>query len=106
MGSIALISKNEDKSVWLVPLYCLVKSFYVVAAHFFLPFVCRAFKENPVDSIQECQSLLDEPHLDTAIRAGDVYGLLIEHFAEIGQFEQVWGTACLELSFPMPNFAC
>ncbi len=39
--------------------------------------------------MQQCQALLDEPRLDTAVRAGDVYGIMIEHCAEIGHFEQV-----------------
>ena len=42
-----------------------------------------------MESMQICQALLDEPRLDTAVRSGDVYGLMIEHSAEIGQFEQV-----------------
>ena len=39
--------------------------------------------------MQICQSLLDEPRLDTAVRAGDVYGIMIEHYSETGHFEQV-----------------
>ena len=37
-----------------------------------------------------CQGLLDEPRLDAAVRAGDVYGLMIEHYASAGNFEQVY----------------
>ncbi len=36
-----------------------------------------------------CQGLLDEPRLDTAVRVGDVFGLMIEHNAETGNHEKV-----------------
>lgn len=39
--------------------------------------------------VQECQALLNEPKLDTAVRTGDVYGLLIEHFAQAKNYKQV-----------------
>lgn len=47
------------------------------------------YRENVEECLSLCQSLLDEPNLDTAVRAGDVYGLLIEHYAEAGKFEKV-----------------
>ena len=40
--------------------------------------------------VQECQALLNEPKLDTAVRTGDVYGLLIEHFAQAKSYRQVY----------------
>ena len=39
--------------------------------------------------MQQCQLLLDEPRLDTAVRAGDVFGFMIESYSESGNFEQV-----------------
>ena len=39
--------------------------------------------------VRECQALLNEAKLDTAIRAGDVYGLLIEHFAQAKNYREV-----------------
>ena len=39
--------------------------------------------------MQQCQSLLDEPSLDTAVRTGDIYGLMIEHYGRTGHYEQV-----------------
>ncbi|OWF41021.1 intraflagellar transport protein 140 homolog [Mizuhopecten yessoensis] len=41
----------------------------------------RAYDENPEDAIKQCQVLLEEPHLDDSVRMGDVYGLIIEHYA-------------------------
>ena len=40
--------------------------------------------------VRECQALLNEPKLDTAVRTGDVYGLLIEHFAQAKSYRQVY----------------
>ena len=41
-------------------------------------------------------ALLDEPNLDTAVRTGDVYGLLVEHYSHAGNHQQVccciWGS--------------
>ena len=34
-------------------------------------------------------ALLDDPKLDVAVRLGDVFGLLIEHNAHIGNYQQV-----------------
>ena len=45
----------------------------------------------PEECVRQCQSLLDEPNLDTAIRTGDVYGLLVEHYAQSGNYKQVGG---------------
>ena len=39
--------------------------------------------------MQLCQSLLDEPNIDTAVRLGDVYGLMIEHYGQTGDYKQV-----------------
>ena len=39
--------------------------------------------------VRECQALLNEPKLDTAVRTGDVYGLLIEHFAHTKNYKEV-----------------
>ena len=47
------------------------------------------YENDPDECIKQCQSLLDEPSLDTAVRMGDVYGLMIEHFGQAGSYEQV-----------------
>ena len=59
------------------------------------PAACRLYQEDPQESVSQCTALLDEPTLDTAVRMGDVYGLLIEHYSHAGNHQQVrchtWG---------------
>jgi len=50
-----------------------------------------------------CEALLEHPHLDTAVRAGDVFGLMIEHYCEKGNFEQV---GILNLSTRLLALSC
>ena len=39
-----------------------------------------------------CDALLEEPELDTAVRTGDVYGLIVEIHCQQGRFQQVGQT--------------
>ena len=41
----------------------------------------RTYEENPEEAIKQCHVLLEEPDLETAVRVGDVYGVIIEHYA-------------------------
>lgn len=56
--------------------------------------------------IKECQALLNEPKLDTAIRAGDVYGILIEHFAQTNNYREVRIKLFVIKSLTALNFRC
>ena len=47
------------------------------------------YEEDPEKCLHLCAALLDEPSLDTAVRTGDVYGVMIEHYAQDGNYEQV-----------------
>ena len=47
------------------------------------------YPENPEESVAQCSQLLDNPQLESAVRAGDVLALLIEHYAQLGHFTQV-----------------
>jgi len=49
----------------------------------------RLYEERPDDSVEKCALLLDEPSLDTAVRVGDVYGMMIEHYAHTGNYQKV-----------------
>ena len=49
----------------------------------------RTYQENPEEAIKQCQVLLEEAHLDTAVRVGDVYGLMIEHYARRERWKAV-----------------
>ena len=53
--------------------------------------LCRAYEEEPEESIRQCQVLLEEPDLETAVRVGDVYGLMIEHYAGQQNYAKVSG---------------
>ena len=47
--------------------------------------------------MQLCQGLLDEPNIDTAVRLGDVYGLMIEHYGQTGDYKQVKSKYCRQV---------
>ncbi len=51
--------------------------------------VYSLYGTDPEQCIKLCQSLADEPQLDTAIRIGDVFGLMIEHYGQAGNYQQV-----------------
>ena len=39
--------------------------------------------------MKQCQVLLEEPDLETAVRVGDVYGIMIEHLAREENYSKV-----------------
>ena len=55
----------------------------------------RMYEDRPDDSIEKCALLLDEPSLDTAVRVGDVYGMMIEHYAHTGNHQKVCVCVCV-----------
>lgn len=57
----------------------------------------RLYSDNPEESIRLCQTLLEEPHLDVAIRMGDIYSLLIMHCSHHKDFKKV-SLSCLHSS--------
>ncbi|KAK3579473.1 hypothetical protein CHS0354_028282 [Potamilus streckersoni] len=54
----------------------------------------RTYDDDPEEAIKQCQVLLEEPDLDLSVRIGDVYGLMIEHYAR----KERWKAAyqCME----------
>ncbi len=52
-------------------------------------FYCSLFESDPDQCIKLCQGLVDEPRLDSAVRLGDVFGLMIEHYGQSGDYQQV-----------------
>lgn len=50
----------------------------------------RMHEEDPVEAVRVCESLLEEKDLDPAVRVGDVYGFLVEHYCQHGNFQQAW----------------
>ncbi|XP_028905060.1 intraflagellar transport protein 140 homolog [Ornithorhynchus anatinus] len=51
----------------------------------------RICSEDPKESVKQCELLLEEPDLDDTIRIGDVFGFLVEQYAEMGDFKKAHG---------------
>ena len=51
--------------------------------------LCRTYEENPDEAIKQCHILLEEPDLETAVRVGDVYGIIVEHYARQQNYSKV-----------------
>ena len=49
----------------------------------------RTYDEDQDEAIKQCQVLLEESNLDAAVRTGDVYGFMIEHFARREKWKTV-----------------
>ncbi|XP_052071458.1 intraflagellar transport protein 140 homolog isoform X2 [Mytilus californianus] len=63
---------QEEKLSHLKNKMALIKKFVTAR---------RAYQDNPEEAVKQCQVLLEEQSLDSAVRVGDVYGLMIEHYA-------------------------
>ena len=50
---------------------------------------CRSYDEDPEEAIKQCHILLEEPDLESAVRVGDVYGIIIEHYARQQNYTKV-----------------
>ncbi|XP_041473205.1 intraflagellar transport protein 140 homolog isoform X2 [Lytechinus variegatus] len=50
----------------------------------------RAYDEEPEESMRQCQVLLEETELDSAIRIGDVYGMMVEHYARQENYKKAY----------------
>ncbi|XP_044159279.1 intraflagellar transport protein 140 homolog isoform X3 [Bufo gargarizans] len=56
--------------------------------------VRRAYSADKQEAIRQCELLLEEPDLESAVRIGDVYGFLVEHYTQQGDFQKAY--RCLE----------
>lgn len=52
-------------------------------------FTCRLYAENSSEAVGLCEALLEEPNLDPAVRVGDVFGFLVDHYCQQGNFKMV-----------------
>ena len=43
--------------------------------------IFRTYEDNTEEAIKQCQVLLEESSIEQAVRIGDVYGLMVEHYA-------------------------
>ena len=51
--------------------------------------IFRTYQTDIEEAIKSCASLLDEPDLEIAVRVGDVYAFLINHFTSSQDYQQV-----------------
>lgn len=61
--------------------------------------VCRLYAEDAGEAVSICEALLQEPDLEPAVRVGDLFGFLVEHHCQHGNFQVVrrgFGTKHLE----------
>ena len=63
--------------------------------------VGRSYDDNQEEAAKQCQVLLEEPDLDSAVRIGDVYGFLIEHYARKERWKAVSVPSQLSLKISM-----
>ncbi|XP_048847908.1 intraflagellar transport protein 140 homolog isoform X2 [Brienomyrus brachyistius] len=50
----------------------------------------RLYEEDPGEAVRLCQALLEEEELNPAVRVGDVYGFLVEHHCQQGNFQDAY----------------
>ena len=55
----------------------------------FALFVTRSYDDQPDESIKMCQVLLEETDIDAAVRVGDIYGFMIEHYNHKANYNMV-----------------
>lgn len=52
----------------------------------------KLVRSDPGEMVRQCQQLLELPYIDSAVRAGDIYALLIEFYYSQNNFEQCHAT--------------
>uniref|UniRef100_H2Z485 Intraflagellar transport protein 140 homolog n=1 Tax=Ciona savignyi TaxID=51511 RepID=H2Z485_CIOSA len=85
--------QQESKITELKSRIALVKKFIQTR---------RLFDSDPQEGIKQCHALLGEQDLESSVRFGDVYGLLIEYCASQGNHEKAYHYI-QELRARMPN---
>uniref|UniRef100_A0AAQ4QPL0 Intraflagellar transport 140 homolog (Chlamydomonas) n=1 Tax=Gasterosteus aculeatus aculeatus TaxID=481459 RepID=A0AAQ4QPL0_GASAC len=56
----------------------------------------RLYTEDAGEAVRLCESLLEEPELDPAVRIGDAFGFLVEHHCQQGNFKEVTANCKME----------
>ncbi|XP_064415198.1 intraflagellar transport protein 140 homolog [Latimeria chalumnae] len=79
------VEEQESKLAELQSKLVLIKRFIQAK---------RAYNEDPKEAIKQCELLLEEADLDHAVRVGDVYSILVEHYSQQGNFQMAY--RCLE----------
>lgn len=71
--------ENDPQVVCLQSRIQIVDKFAVVR---------KIAKSDPEQMVQVCEAMLDMPEIDSAVRIGDIFAQLIEHFHEVHNYEQ------------------
>ncbi|XP_031699183.1 intraflagellar transport protein 140 homolog [Anarrhichthys ocellatus] len=50
----------------------------------------QLYTEDAAEAVRLCESLLEEPELDPAVRIGDAFGFLVEHHCQQGNFQEAY----------------
>ncbi|XP_028562119.2 intraflagellar transport protein 140 homolog isoform X1 [Podarcis muralis] len=50
----------------------------------------RLYSEDPKEAVRQCELLLGEPDIDSAIRLGDVLSFLVEHHLQVQEFQMAY----------------
>ena len=53
------------------------------------PYLNSLYADSPDQCIDQCILLLNDPHIDAALRTGDVYAMIITHYSYHGDHQQV-----------------
>lgn len=49
--------------------------------------VRRMYPDNSEEAVRACEALLEEPDLDPAVRVGDAFGFLVDHYCQQSQYQ-------------------
>ncbi|XP_068100486.1 intraflagellar transport protein 140 homolog isoform X2 [Hyperolius riggenbachi] len=50
----------------------------------------RSYTADKQEGVRQCELLLEEPDMESAVRIGDVYGLLVDHYTQQGDFQKAY----------------
>ncbi|XP_046855391.1 intraflagellar transport protein 140 homolog isoform X2 [Xenia sp. Carnegie-2017] len=74
-------SKQEERLASIKQRITLIKKFIQAK---------RSYDGNAAEAMQQCRILLQEPDIETAVRTGDIYGVMIEHLAREQNFSKAF----------------
>lgn len=60
----------------------------------FVLFWSRLFKTDGEQALRQCRELLDESEIETAVRIGDIYAVMVDHYAQQSDANQVGPLLC------------
>ena len=62
----------------------------------------KMYDSHPMKAVEACKALLKEDHVNVAVRKGDIYGFMIEHYVKGHNHKQAYALI-LELRQAIPN---